>query len=366
MRAVAAFPGSAEPRFVEWPEPPGPAAGEVLCRTLELGICGTDREILQSESPLVPPGAAYLVLGHECLARVEAVGPDVTALREGDLVTPLVRRAVAGAAAWRSDLLSFGDYTERGIVREHGFSAPRWLDRPEYLLPVPDALSDVAVLTEPLSVAEKAVSEASLLQSARLGAAWNQTPPRVLVTGLGPIALAAVMACRLRGWPVAVYGRDDPDSPRVALLAALLADYCPAARWHRDDRPAQADLILECTGNDQVTLRVAERLAPRGAMVWLGSERRPRPGRHNVSLLMRNAVLGNHLFLGTVNAARRDVEQALRDLATLKQTQPEILSGLITDRVPLADALAHFRDRRPLSIKSVVVYDHVGDPRAGG
>ena len=53
--------------------PPAPAAGEALCRTLELGICGTDREILHSAAPWTPVGEAHLILGHECLARIEDV-----------------------------------------------------------------------------------------------------------------------------------------------------------------------------------------------------------------------------------------------------------------------------------------------------
>jgi hypothetical protein len=84
---------------------------------MELGICGTDREILASENPLVPPGEDLLVLGHESLARVEEVGEGVTEVIVGDLVVPVVRRASAWSPT-RVDLLPFGQYTERGIVYE--------------------------------------------------------------------------------------------------------------------------------------------------------------------------------------------------------------------------------------------------------
>ncbi|HEX5104060.1 MAG TPA: hypothetical protein VFV87_09635, partial [Pirellulaceae bacterium] len=63
MRAIAAHVGSTEPRIVELAEPHQPGPGEVLCRTLELGICGTDREILHSANPWMPEGDDFLVLG---------------------------------------------------------------------------------------------------------------------------------------------------------------------------------------------------------------------------------------------------------------------------------------------------------------
>src|SRR5436189_4202064 len=93
MFAIAAHPNSTEPTIVDIPEPRQPGPGEVLCRTLEVGVCGTDREILHSAAPVTPSDASFLVLGHECLARVEAIGSDVTTLAIGSLVTPLVRRA---------------------------------------------------------------------------------------------------------------------------------------------------------------------------------------------------------------------------------------------------------------------------------
>src|SRR5687768_17489981 len=102
MRGIAAFAELAEPRLVEVAEPGQLARGEVLCRTLQLGVCGTDREILLSRRPLAPDGQEFLLLGHECLARVEAVGADVDSLRAGDLVVPVVRRRKASSRHYGS------------------------------------------------------------------------------------------------------------------------------------------------------------------------------------------------------------------------------------------------------------------------
>ena len=358
MQAIGAFPRMTEPRIVELPEPSQPAAGEVLCRTVSLGVCGTDRDILEAAQPMVPQGEPCLVLGHECLGRVESVGDRVSAISVGDYVVPVVRRAFDRHSA-RPDMLPFGTFTERGIVHEHGFSSPRWIDRPEYLFRIPREIVEIAVFTEPLSVAEKGINEALAVQRGRLGSdAWSN--PRVLVTGLGPIAFASLLACRCRQWPVTVYGRDDEQTFRAKLAQDWGASYISDVHFegNLDDVEGQGfDLILECTGSDEVLMRVAPALASCGVMVWLGSSRRPQPRRHNLDVLMRNAVLRNHVHLGTVNAAPRDFEQAIEHLSELNRTHSEQMRAIFTAHVSLSDVLWHCKNREPQGIKTVVRYD---------
>lgn len=360
MRAVAAFPGSTQPDFVDLPPPPSPGRGQVVCRTRQLGVCGTDREILGSAAPLVPRDEAFLVLGHECLATIEAVGDGVSEFATGDLVVPMVRRSIRDDTD-RVDMSPFGAYEERGIVRAHGFSPSLWLDGPEHLVRVAADLADLAVLTEPLAVAEKGVNEALLLQRARLGEdVWSSVrPPRVLVTGMGPIGFAAVIACRARNWPVAMFGRDAEDTFRAELAQALGARYLPEGDVALEPADVEADgfdLILECTGAESVMVRSASALASCGVLIWLGSSRRPRPAELNVARLMRHGVLRNHLHVGCVNAARRDFEDALAHLAKLAGTHRRQLTALITDRVAPQESLWHFAHRRPQGIKTILEY----------
>lgn len=374
MLSVAAFPGSTDPRLVDRPAAAEPAAGEVLCRSLQLGICGTDREILESREPRVPPGEDFLVLGHECLARVEAIGDSSgdarvplsdrlvggsQPLAVGDLVVPVVRRALPGENR-RVDMLALGQFTERGIFDEHGFSAPYWLDRPEYLFRVPAELASVAILTEPLAVAAKGVNEALLLQQARLEpGVWTESPPRVLVTGLGPIAFAALVMSQSRGWPTSVYGRDDPDAFRPGLVRELGGRYL----WQREASfdPADVerdgyDLILECTGSEDVILLTAPALAGGGVMVWLGSTRHPQPASRTVGRLVRDGLIRNNIFLGCVNAAPRDFQESLARLAQWHARAPQALPRLITARVDLPGSLEHYIERQRDSIKTVIEY----------
>ena len=359
MLAVCAHKGSTEPRLIDVPPPSEPGPGELLCRTLELGVCGTDREILHSANPWTPPGDDFLVLGHECLARVERVGEGVKEYKPGDLVVPAVRRAKPGQTR-RLDYLPLGAFTERGIWSEHGFSQPLWLDRPEHLYRVPAGIEDLAVFAEPLAVAEKGANEAHTLQRARLGEnVWTDKKPVVLVTGMGPIGFAAVLACRARGWSVTMVGRDAEDTFRAALAQQFGAQYVPQERIHLDPPNIEAtgvDLVLECTGSDEVMLAASQLLRSCGIMVWLGSTRLPRAKSHNVEKLMRDGLIRNHLHVGSVNAAPRDFRDALAHLAQLKPHFATQLAALITARVRLEDSLWHYIHRQPQGIKTVVEY----------
>lgn len=360
LPAIAARSGSIEPVFTPAPLPNEPDSDEVLCETLELGVCGTDREILHSKRPWMPPGEEQLILGHECLARIIATGSSVTKFRVGDFVVPVVRRKTRPDPR-RVDLLPFGDaFVERGIYREHGFSAAQWLDRPEHLYPVPEAILPIAIFTEPLAVAEKGVNEALAIQRGRLGDdAWTSTPARVLVTGLGPIAFAAVIACIARGWPVTVWGRDAPDTFRARLVRDFGADYCtealPNGQAEQIERDGY-DLALECTGSDEVMLLAAAALRSCGVLSWLGSLRLPQPASHNVAKLMRDGLVRNHAYVGCVNAAPRDFVDALTHLEQLYGPLRTTLDALITARVAPQESLWHYSHRQPQGIKTVLQY----------
>ncbi len=70
MRALTVAPGIANSARVEdVPEPPR-SDGAVLVRTLALGVCGTDREIVSGSYGWAPPGEKRLVIGHESLGEV--------------------------------------------------------------------------------------------------------------------------------------------------------------------------------------------------------------------------------------------------------------------------------------------------------
>ncbi len=67
MRAVAAYPSERRIELVDIPEPAISTATQLKLRMLEVGICGTDREIASFNYGDPPPGSPFLVMGHESL-----------------------------------------------------------------------------------------------------------------------------------------------------------------------------------------------------------------------------------------------------------------------------------------------------------
>jgi S-(hydroxymethyl)glutathione dehydrogenase/alcohol dehydrogenase len=83
-----------EPLVVQDVDLAGPRDGEVLVRLHACGVCHTD---MYSASGVDPSGYAPCVLGHEGAGVVEAVGPGVTSVAEGDHVVTLFSPSAASA-----------------------------------------------------------------------------------------------------------------------------------------------------------------------------------------------------------------------------------------------------------------------------
>src|SRR5215510_8802222 len=142
MQALAVFPSKKSVQLVDVPKPQLQNANDALLRVREVGLCGTDREIISFEHGSPPPGSDRLILGHESLAEVVEVGRNVQNLRPRDLVVAMVRRPCAHpecrpCRAGRSDFCISGQFTERGIKQADGFLTGYTLDEEECLVKVP-------------------------------------------------------------------------------------------------------------------------------------------------------------------------------------------------------------------------------------
>ncbi|MBA3884269.1 MAG: glucose 1-dehydrogenase [Acidobacteria bacterium] len=345
MKAIAVHPGRAgSTHLAELAEPSLneiPGGRGVLARVLFVGVDATDREIAAGEYGAAPPGSDCLVLGHESLCRVDAVGPNVTGVAPGDHVVFTVRRP--GGSIY--DLIGFQDmttddeYVERGISRHHGFLTERVVDHADYAIKVPPALGARGVLLEPTSIAEKAIRQAWRIQE-RLGV-WR--PQRAVVLGAGPLGLLATMALRVRGLEVVTFAR-----ARLPDLNGELAQQVGARYVSAQDADLRAvaestgniDLIVEATGYSLLVFEAMERLGRNGVLVLTGiagGDRRV-DGVHGDHIL-QSVVLGNKVVVGSVNAARVDFEQGVSDLVMAEALWPGWLGRLLTHRV---DGLARY------------------------
>lgn len=344
MKSLAVFPERRRLAVIDRPDPPHPGPGEVRFRVLEVGICGTDKEIAGFHYGFAPPGEDYLVLGHECLGEVESVGAGVQGLAPGDLVIPIVRLPCHQSdclpcRSGEQDFCRSGRFTERGIKEAHGFMTEWVVDRAERLHPAPAALRPYAVLTEPLSIAEKALMQIADVQD-RLP--WA-TPAQLnaVVLGAGPIGLLGAMALRRRGYRTVVYSLEPDDDPKARLARDIGAEYVCArdhdlAALHRRVHPL--DIVYEAAGAAGVAFRLLEHLDHNGVFVFTGVPAARPPSELDLASLMRNIVLKNQAVLGTVNAGRDAYAAAVRDLEAFEQTWPGALNRILTGRFPLREA----------------------------
>ena len=167
MQALVVRPGEAHTTRVEDVPQLPVREDEVLVRTLEVGVCGTDREISEGHFGVPPEGDDVLVLGHEFLGRVERDGHGFA---RGDLVTSIVRRPCAHCLACNDgapDSCLTGDYSERGITRLHGFARELVPEDPAQLIGIPRSLGRLGVLVEPTSICERGIRHARASAAAR-------------------------------------------------------------------------------------------------------------------------------------------------------------------------------------------------------
>ncbi|HET7226622.1 MAG TPA: glucose 1-dehydrogenase [Candidatus Eisenbacteria bacterium] len=338
MKAVAVTPG--KPRSAHLVDVPAPKLDEVpdgrgvLVRVLRVGVDGTDREIYDAEYGKAPPGFDYLVTGHESFGQIEQVGANVRDLAPGDFVVATVRRPGRSIydAIGTSDMTTDDEYYERGINLRHGYLTERYVDDRRFIVHVPAALKQPAVLLEPLSIVEKGVAQAYEIQ--RRMKVWE--PCRAAVTGAGSVGLLAAMALRLRGLEVTVLSRERKPSRNVELAEALGARYLST----QDGSVADAagahgpfDLMVEATGFSPLAFECMEALGKNGVLVLAsvtGGDRQVTVPADRINL---GFVLGNKVAVGTVNANRSYFEAGVRDMAMSEARWPGWLQRLLTHEV---------------------------------
>lgn len=328
MRAVTVEPRVAGSIRLDDLAEPDPADGSVLVQTLAIGICGTDREIVDGEHGQAPPGRRRLVLGHESLGRVLAAPPD-SGVAVGDLVVGIVRRPdpvpCVNCAVGEWDMCRNGLYTEHGIKGLDGFARERFRMPPDAAVAVPPALGELGILLEPASIVAKAWEHIE-----HIGRRAHWEPRRVLVTGAGPIGLLAALLARQRGLDVTVVDLVE-DGPKPRLVAALGASYQLGGTARAS---LGADVIVEATGATAVVSEVMQHNPPNGIVCLTGVTSPGRTFDLAAGLLGRRLVLENDVVFGSVNANRRHYRQAADALAVADRGW---LEQLITRRMPLDD-----------------------------
>jgi glucose 1-dehydrogenase len=342
MKAAAVFPTKKTLQVInDFPQPKLESPTEVRLRVLNVGVCGTDREIASFQYGFPPPtGSDFLVMGHECLGEIIEVGPEVQDFKPGDLAIPMVRRPCdhpdcLPCRSGRQDFCSTGDYKERGIKQMHGFLTEQIVDEARYMNPVPKAIQDVAVLVEPLTIAEKGLIQAKEIQT-RLP--WGNRIHKAVVLGAGPVGLLGAMALRHAGFDVTVYSRSREPDESADIAKAVGAKYISSQDKTVDQLAAAVgniDIVYEATGVSTLAFDVMRVLGTNGLFILTGVPGNHGPASIDTDKIMRNMVLKNQCMLGSVNAGKDAFQSAVTGLTSFHAAWPDAVKGLITGRFPL-------------------------------
>ena len=309
----------------------------VLVEVLRVGACGTDREINNAEYGVAPDNSDYLVLGHENFGRVVDVGENVWELEPGDFVVATVRRP-CGTSIYdqigQQDFTTDTEYYEHGISRLHGFWAEFYAESADFLIKVPPAIAEVAVLLEPISIIEKGLKQAEDIQK-RMDI-WQ--PKTAAVLGTGNVGLLTVLALRLRGFEVHGFGLDLPEGYLNAELCnAIGATYDSTRELSVTDsvkKYGEYDLVFEATGYSPIVFEAMQTLNENGILILSSVT-----GGHRTTdgvpsdMINQEFVLGNRVMVGTVNANREHFEMGVKDIALAEAMYPGWLSRMMTHKV---------------------------------
>lgn len=327
---------------------PVPAAGQILCKTLVCGICGSDLHALDHYDHMVDisqrlTGTSHMkkghdtVFGHEFCCEVVERGPETQ-----NLYKPGTRIV-----------------SVPGIITPEGFETVGYSSRipggfaqnivltEAMVLAVPNGLSaEHAALTEPLAVGEHAVAKA------------EPTPEHVLmVIGCGPVGLAVISALKMRGLGPIIASDFSP--VRRAAAAAMGADrvidpalVSPHASWAQFGVPAnraeaffaeaqgksvKKPLIFECVGVPGILQALAE-AAPSGTRILVAG------------VCMQTDPLEHLVFISkeielryVVGYTPEEFSTSLTNLAEGRTRYSEIITGVV-DLAQTPEAFARLQN----------------------
>ena len=365
MKAVAVTPG--KPNSVHLATLAKPSISDVadgrgvLVKVLRVGVDGTDREINAAEYGAAPDGDDFLIVGHEGFGQVEAVGPNVSFLRPADFVVATVRRPGKSLydAIGLQDMTTDNEYFERGINLRHGYLTEYYVEDEAFVVKVPKGLKEVGVLLEPMTVAQKGITQAYEIQ--RRLKVWR--PRRAAVMGTGTLGLLAAMVLRLRGLDVTAFGRTAAPYLNADLLTAIGARYVNTAALSITDAASESgpfDLIFEGTGSSAVVFESIQVLGKNGALVLTSITGGNRSIEVPADRINLNFVLGNKVMVGSVNASRENFENGVRDMSQAEAEYPGWLRRLLTHPVRGLEGYRELFDRLQNPNGAIKIFCEVG------
>ncbi len=304
---VARRKGAVEIRAVAKPKID---SAEILVRVKSAAVCGSDLHAYEFLPGYQTPAETKIpvTLGHEWSGVVVETGGDVAGFTPGDRVmgeTMLYCGQCRLCLRGRTNICERFTLTGRHI---DGAMAEFFKIDPRYLHRIPDGLSfEEAAAAQPLSVSLHAVVDNCVVAPGDV----------VLVFGPGVIGLGAAQAARILGAStVVVVGLEKdrkvrlPVAEKLGFLTLSAASNDLGADLRRLTGGAQADVVIECSGDRDNIPRGLSLVARGGHMTIVGISAGPAPVVYTP--VVRNEIQIHTTFNGTWN----NYDQALRLMAS--------------------------------------------------
>ncbi len=316
MRALiknSAVPGDVTLTDVDKPEP-GP--GQVRVRTQACGLCGSDVHAWRHDQGyewMAPP----VILGHEAVGRVEALGDGVDHRWLGKRVVPVAIDGCGGCdLCGRGSRQICSQRTVLGLSFD-GAAAESFVVAEVRLVEVSEALpASTLALTEPLSVACRAVTHVEKAVGERA---------KIVVSGPGPIGTMAALVLTQRGHDVVLTGVDQDEDARLPLAHSL---GLTTAVSGRDALPFVPTAWVEASGSTRALDAAVAAVRPGSTVVVVGLFAR-------TDGIDFNALTRKEIRLqGSYGSTKPDYEAAAQAMVA----HPTPWAHLIT-QVPLAEGI---------------------------
>ncbi len=269
-------------------ELPAPGPGEVRLRVAACGVCRTDLHVADGE---LPDPALPLVLGHEIVGRVEAIGPGVSRFSVGQRVgVPWLGwtcGTCAPCAAGRENLCERARFT--GYHLDGGYAEAALADA-RYAFAIPDGYGDAEA--------------APLLCAGLIGyRAWApvRAAARLGLYGFGAAAHIVAQLARHAGQRVFAFTRAG-DVPAQAFARSLGAEWAGPS-GEPPPEPLDAALLFAPVG--ALVPAALRAVAPGGTVVCAGIH------MSDVPSFPYALLWGERTVRSVANLTRRDGEEFL-------------------------------------------------------
>src|SRR5205823_1177976 len=316
---------------------PKPGPREVLIEIKAVGVCGSDVHYYEHGRIGSYVVRQPLILGHESAGVIVDVGEGVGRERIGQRVAiepgvpdGVCRQCRTGHYNLCPNVRFFGTPPIDGAFANY-VTVPQ-----QFAYTLPDNMSnEEGAMIEPLSVGLWACRKARL-----------RGGDHVLITGAGPVGMLAMKVAFALG--VAAVTITDVSPQRLERARQLGATHTiNVAEQPLAQAGVQADVLLECSGNQRALTEGIRSLLPAGMAVVIGMN----PGEE---LSVPMSFIQNHeiILTGTFRYAN-----TYADAIALVASGRVDVRSLITGRYPLEEAERALQATKqdPTNIKSIVV-----------